>query len=450
MTQKFSDFNIDDRIIDALTKEGITTPFPIQALTLPIVLEGQDIIGQAQTGTGKTLGFSIPILQKILETKNGNKVSALVIVPTRELATQVTKDINQAAANTKIKTACIYGGRSYEPQIKQLKRGAQVVVATPGRLLDLHNQGLINFNLIETIVLDEADRLLDLGFLQDIERVFELLPDERQTMLFSATMAAEVMVLARKYLQHPTHIRAEHDETTSGAANENIEQFVYRCHAMDKDEVLGRLLQNEKAERIIIFTNTKRVASKVVNELKDRGFDARPLHGDLNQDKRERTLNAFRKGRTKIVVATDVAARGIDVDEVSHVINYECPDNEETYVHRIGRTGRAGNVGTAVTFVDWKDMPKWSLVNKALKLDNPEPVETYSTSEHLFAELSIPKGTKGRIKAATPKQNNNKTHHTGRRNNKHNRNDNSKRNNEQKPRRNRQRKRRVIRHNDKK
>ncbi|MFT4147340.1 MAG: DEAD/DEAH box helicase [Micrococcaceae bacterium] len=452
MSETFADYNVDQRIIASLEADGITQPFPIQALTLPIALDGKDIIGQAQTGTGKTLGFCIPLLQKIYTSPTSSKPRALVVVPTRELAVQVAEDIEQASSASPIRLACIYGGRSYSPQVERIKKGVDIVVGTPGRLLDLVQQKLLDLSEVDAIVLDEADRMLDLGFSKDIDEIFSLVKKDRQTMLFSATMPVEVLGIARTYMNQAMHIRAEHDKTSSGATNKNIKQLVYRCHAMDKDEVLGRLLQAEGRGRTIIFSNTKRAASRLVDELKSRGFNARPLHGDMNQEAREKSLKAFKNGKCDILVATDVAARGIDVDDVTHVINMQCPENEEAYVHRIGRTGRAGNDGTSVTFVDWEFIHQWSLINKALKLDIPEPIETYSTSDHLFSDLSIPAGTKGRLKTAPQekKPRHSNTKHSQKRNrHRHDNKQQTQKNQQQterKPRRNRQRKRRVIKH----
>ena len=294
----------------------------------------------------------------------------------------------------------VYGGRAYEPQIEALQRGVEVVVGTPGRLIDLAKQGHLDLGHVRIVVLDEADEMLDLGFLPDVERLLALTPAARQTMLFSATMPGAVVALARRYMSQPTHIRAMGDDQENAHTVKAVEQFVYRAHAMDKVEMLARILQARGRGLTIIFSRTKRTAAKVADDLAERGFAAAAIHGDLGQGAREQALRAFRNGKVDVLVATDVAARGIDVDDVTHVINYQCPEDEKTYLHRIGRTGRAGNTGIAVTFVDWDDLHRWAMINKVLDLGIPEPQETYSSSPHLYTDLDIPEGTKGRLPRA--------------------------------------------------
>ncbi len=390
----FRDLGIDDDIVQALESASILSPFPIQQQAIPLALAGTDLIGQAKTGTGKTLGFGLPLLQR-LGANPEHLPRALVVVPTRELALQVTEDLRLASKNRTTRVVEIYGGKAYEGQLADLARGADVVVGTPGRLIDLHNQKLIDFTAINYLVLDEADRMLDLGFLPDVEKIFSILPKEKQTLMFSATMPSEILMLTKRYLNRPVHIRvSDPDEGKTKAA---IKQFVYRAHALDKDEVVGRILQAEGRGKTVIFVKTKRMSAKLADELIDRGFKAAPLHGDMAQTARERSMAAFRAGKKDILVATEVAARGIDVDDVTHVINYSVPEDEKAYLHRTGRTGRAGKLGVAVTFVDWEDMTRWQNINKELELGIPEPVETYSSSEHLFSDLVIPAGTKGRL-----------------------------------------------------
>ena len=400
----FADHGVQPEIVEALARVGILHPFPIQAMTLPVALGGHDIIGQAKTGTGKTLGFGIPVLQQVAGPGEPGwdalaapgKPQALVVVPTRELAVQVAGDLDAAATMRAARVLTVYGGRAYEPQVAALQRGVEIVVGTPGRLLDLTQQGHLDLGHARRVVLDEADEMLDLGFLPDVERLLARTPDGRQMMLFSATMPGPVVALARRYMVQPTHIRAS-DPDDTGATVKATAQFVYRAHNLDKTEMIARLLQAEGRGLTIIFARTKRTAAKVSEELADRGFAAAAIHGDLGQGAREQALRAFRNGKVDVLVATDVAARGIDVDDVTHVINYQCPEDEKTYLHRIGRTGRAGNTGIAVTFVDWDDLPRWSLIDKTLDLGIPQPVETYSTSEHFFADLSIPAGTRGTL-----------------------------------------------------
>lgn len=383
--------------VEALAAVGITQPFAIQTMTLPIALQGHDLIGQARTGTGKTLGFGIPLLQRVKSKAEGalGRPQALVVVPTRELCVQVARDLENAGSVRHVRVLSIYGGRAMEPQIEALRKGIDVVVGTPGRLLDLARQGHLDLSQVGVLVLDEADEMLDLGFLPDVERILEQIPTERQTMLFSATMPGPVVTMARRFMKQPTHIRAEEANEKRTVPNTKI--FVYRAHSMDKGEVLARILQANGRGLTMVFCRTKRTCDKVALDMVDRGFAAAAVHGDLGQGAREQALRAFRSGKIDVLVATDVAARGIDVADVTHVVNYQCPDEESTFLHRIGRTGRAGANGVAVTFVDWDDVPKWGLINTALELPHPVPVETYSSSAHLFSDLDIPVGTTGKL-----------------------------------------------------
>ncbi|MGM0345048.1 DEAD/DEAH box helicase [Streptomyces sp. Adlamb9] len=374
-------------------------------MTLPVALSGTDVIGQAKTGTGKTLGFGLPLLERVTvpaDVEAGRATpdaltdapQALVVVPTRELCTQVTNDLQTAGKVRNVRVLAIYGGRAYEPQVEALKKGVDVVVGTPGRLLDLAGQKKLDLKHIKSLVLDEADEMLDLGFLPDVEKIIGMLPARRQTMLFSATMPGAVIGLARRYMSRPTHIRATAPDD-EGATVANIKQFIYRGHSMDKPEMIARILQADGRGLAMIFCRTKRTAADIAEQLQRRGFASGAVHGDLGQGAREQALRAFRNGKVDVLVCTDVAARGIDVEGVTHVINYQSPEDEKTYLHRVGRTGRAGAKGTAITFVDWDDIPRWQLINKALELDFNDPVETYSTSPHLFSDLGIPAGTKG-------------------------------------------------------
>jgi superfamily II DNA/RNA helicase len=390
-------------IVEALEKVGITEPFPIQEMAVPIALTGTDLIAQARTGTGKTFAFGLPVLQRIVAPGDRDyadldapgKPQALVVAPTRELAVQVTADLTLAAAVREVRVLTVYGGVAYEPQLDALKKGVDVVVGTPGRLLDLADRGTLNLSHVKILVLDEADRMLDLGFLPDVERLIKLTHEMRQTMLFSATMPGDIVQLARRHMRHPVNVRAESsDESQMVPATA---QFVYRAHDLDKAEVIARVLQAENRSRVMIFCTTKRAAQKVSDDLADRGFAATAIHGDLGQIAREKALERFRGGKIDVLVATDVAARGLDVEGVTHVVNYTCPDDEKTYLHRIGRTGRAGASGVAVTFVDWPDMTRWKVINNVLGLPFEEPLETYSTSEHLFHDLGIPKAATGRV-----------------------------------------------------
>jgi superfamily II DNA/RNA helicase len=352
------------------------------------------VIGQARTGTGKTLGFGVPMLQR-MDIPGSGTPQALVVVPTRELCVQVAKDLQTAGSTRSVRVLAIYGGRSYEPQVEALRTGVDIVVGTPGRLLDLLQQGVLNLGRVSMVVLDEADEMLDLGFLPDVERLLARTPDQRQTMLFSATMPGPIVTLARRFMRQPTHITAEMPD--EGRTVPTTSQHIFRAHALDKAEMLARLLQAEGRGLTIVFCRTKRTADKVAADLDDRGFAVAAVHGDLGQGQREQALRAFRSGKVDVLVATDVAARGIDVTGVTHVVNYQCPEDDKVYLHRIGRTGRAGGSGVAVTFVDWDDLSRWGLINTALALPFPDPVETYSSSPHLYESLDIPRSATGRL-----------------------------------------------------
>lgn len=405
----FVELGAHPQIAEALAADGITHAFPIQAQCIPLLLDGSDIIGQAKTGTGKTLGFGIPLLQRIavrgtpeyeaLSPEIQGKPQAIVICPTRELALQVATDIERAGRIMGARVLAIYGGRAYEPQIDALVKGIDVVVGTPGRVIDLANRRDLDLSNVRVLVLDEADEMLDMGFLPDVERIVAMIPTARQTMLFSATMPGQIVNLARRYMSQPTHIRAS-DPGDQNATVDATEQHVWRVHPMDKIELLARVLQADGRQLVMIFTRTKRRAQRIYDDLIERGFAVGTVHGDLGQGAREQALRAFRTGKVDVLVATDVAARGIDVENVTHVVNYECPDDEKTYLHRIGRTGRAGASGVAVTFVDWEDVARWQMIDRALKLPFKDPIETYSTSDHVYTGLSIPAGTTGTLPRA--------------------------------------------------
>jgi superfamily II DNA/RNA helicase len=403
-TPTFAELGVRDEIVRALAESGIEHAFAIQELTLPLALAGDDLIGQARTGMGKTFAFGVPLLHRITtdtERPLTGIPRALIVVPTRELCIQVYEDLVGASKylmaddTRKLTVTAIYGGRPYEPQIEALQKGVDVVVGTPGRLLDLAQQGHLQLGGLSTLVLDEADEMLDLGFLPDIERILKQIPEQRQAMLFSATMPDPIITLARTFMTQPTHIRAEAPH--SSATHDSTEQFAYRAHALDKVEMVSRILQAEGRGATMIFTRTKRTAQKVADELAERGFKVGAVHGDLGQGAREKALKSFRTGEVDVLVATDVAARGIDIDDITHVINFQIPEDEQAYVHRIGRTGRAGKTGIAVTLVDWDELPRWSMIDKALGLDTPDPAETYSSSPHLYEELNIPTDAGGSV-----------------------------------------------------
>jgi superfamily II DNA/RNA helicase len=405
----FRELGVLPEICDALERAGITTPFAIQEMTLSVALMGTDLIGQARTGTGKTLAFGIPILQRSIAPHDPDyseipegKPQALVVAPTRELALQVSGDLALAGADRRMRVLTVYGGVGYDSQLDALKEGVDVVVGTPGRLIDLADRRALDLSHVHALVLDEADEMLDLGFLPDVEKILSMTPETRQTMLFSATMPSAIVALARRHMRHPMNIRAE--SSYENATVPATAQFIYLAHDLDKPEMIGRILQAEDAGKMIVFTRTKRQAQRIADDLQERGFKSSALHGDMAQVAREKALTRFREDKLQVLVATDVAARGIDVQGVTHVINYSCPEDDKTYVHRIGRTGRAGASGIAITFVDWADVHRWKLINSALDLPFDEPVETYSTSEHLFHDQGIPKGTKGRIVEPQPEK----------------------------------------------
>jgi superfamily II DNA/RNA helicase len=405
----FADLPLRPETQAALAEHGFISPFPIQEMVLPIALGDGDVIGQAKTGTGKTLAFGIPLIERVIapldsewsELAAKGLPQVLVVVPTRELCVQVTKDIDELTGNRGIRTLAVYGGRAFEPQIEALASGVEIVVGTPGRLLDLYRQGQLKLKEVSRVVLDEADEMLDLGFLPDVEKIFTSTPNRAQTMLFSATMPGDIIALARRFMNQPIHIRTQ-DNEDEGAVVSRIKQHVLRAHALDKIEMLARILQADGRGPTIVFCRTKRTCQKTSDDLAERGFRAASIHGDLGQSAREKALNDFKAGKSDVLVATDVAARGIDIDGITHVINYQCPEDEKTYVHRIGRTARAGADGISVTFVDWDDLARWKMIDTALVLGLGEPEETYSSSEHLYQTLNIPAGSNGRITKQKP------------------------------------------------
>jgi superfamily II DNA/RNA helicase len=405
----FADLPLRPETQAALAEHGFKSPFPIQEMVLPIALGDGDVIGQAKTGTGKTLAFGIPLIERVIAPldKEWDALVAkglpqvLVVVPTRELCVQVTKDIEELTGNRGIRTLAVYGGRAFEPQIEALEKGVEIVVGTPGRLLDLYRQGQLKLKEVSRVVLDEADEMLDLGFLPDVEKIFTSTPNRAQTMLFSATMPGDIIALARRFMNQPIHIRTQ-DNEDEGAVVSRIKQYVLRAHALDKIEMLARILQADGRGPTIVFCRTKRTCQKTSDDLAERGFRAASIHGDLGQSAREKALNDFKAGKSDVLVATDVAARGIDIDGITHVINFQCPEDEKTYVHRIGRTARAGADGISVTFVDWDDLARWKMIDTALTLGLGEPEETYSSSEHLYEMLNIPAGSTGRMVKAKP------------------------------------------------
>nr|WP_299415700.1 DEAD/DEAH box helicase [uncultured Emticicia sp.] len=353
----FESLNLIEPIKLALAAEGYTTPTPIQQQSIPIVLAGKDLLGVAQTGTGKTAAFSIPIIQKLYQNRDLNrkgrrKIKALIVTPTRELAIQIGESIAAYGANTDLRHTVIFGGVKQGRQTDELHNGVDILVATPGRLLDLITQGFITLNAIEIFVLDEADRMLDMGFVHDVKRLITLLPKQRQSLFFSATMPDEIVKLASTILHNPSSVSV----TPVSSTADTINQFLYYVDKKDKNALLLDILNDKKIETALVFTRTKHGADKVVKVLLAKGIKAEAIHGNKAQNARQRALTNFKSKETRVLVATDIAARGIDVDDLAYVINFEIPNIPETYVHRIGRTGRAGANGTALSFCEDEEL----------------------------------------------------------------------------------------------
>jgi len=384
VTTTFRDLGVDAALCDALEAKGITHPFPIQAMTLPMALAGGDLIGQARTGTGKTLAFGLPLLQRI--DTSDRFTQALVVVPTRELCIQVHDDLSIGAAKG-ITTIAVYGGTPYEEQTAALEGGVNVVVGTPGRLLDHLNRGTLDLSRVRVLVLDEADEMLDMGFLPDVERLIESCPTDRHTMLFSATMPTAIVRMGRRYMVSPTFTRADITEAETAP---NVTQHFLKVHRMDKARLLARILQAPERGNVYVFVRTKHMADRLVEELDELGTDAIAIHGDLRQATREKNLDRFRAGKVTVLVATEVAARGLDVDNVTHVVNYDCPEDEKMYLHRIGRTARAGHAGVAVTFVEHSEVERANLIRRAIDKLEIEVRDMFSTSPELIELFGLP------------------------------------------------------------
>ncbi|MGT2906658.1 DEAD/DEAH box helicase [Streptococcus dentiloxodontae] len=358
---KFTDLNLSEDIQSAVVKAGFETPSPIQELTIPLALEGKDVIGQAQTGTGKTAAFGLPTLNKI-NTKN-NVVQALAIAPTRELAVQSQEELFRFGRDKGVKVRSVYGGSSIEKQIKALRSGAHVVVGTPGRLLDLIKRKALKLEQVETLILDEADEMLNMGFLEDIEAIISRVPEERQTLLFSATMPDAIKRIGVNFMKEPEHVKIAAKELTTDL----VDQYYIRVKEQEKFDTMTRLMDVDQPELSIVFGRTKRRVDELTRGLKLRGFRAEGIHGDLDQGKRLRVLRDFKNDNLDILVATDVAARGLDISGVTHVYNYDIPQDPESYVHRIGRTGRAGKHGQSITFVAPNEMGYLSIIENLTK-----------------------------------------------------------------------------------
>jgi ATP-dependent RNA helicase DeaD/ATP-dependent RNA helicase RhlE len=389
MSRTFADLGVSRAVVRALAERDITEPFAIQDRVVEDVLAGRDVLAKSPTGSGKTLAFGVPLVD--LVQAEDRRPAGLVLAPTRELASQIVDELQHAAHARALRIAAVYGGVGIVKQAKEAAR-AHIVVATPGRLEDLLQRGDLTLDHVRVLVLDEADRMLDMGFLPAVERIVRQTPGDRQTLFFSATLDGETGRVAKRF----TRDAVQHEHVPPKAETERaIEHRFLRVEHEHRVGALVRELQAADVDRALVFVRTKRGADRLTKRLVQHDVDAVAMHGDKSQNQREKALARFERGEVLALVATDVAARGIDVDGVTHVINYQTPDDEKTYLHRIGRTGRAGAAGTAVTLVDWDEIPRWQLINKALTLGHPDPPETYSTSPHLYEALTIPQGTKG-------------------------------------------------------
>lgn len=374
----FTDLNLIKPILDALKTEGYEKPTPIQEKAIPSILEGKDLLGTAQTGTGKTAAFAIPILQQLSESNRpkGRHIKALIITPTRELAIQIEESFNAYGRNLPLKTLVVFGGVKQGAQESALRRGVDILVATPGRLLDFINQRLISLKDLEILVLDEADRMLDMGFVHDVKKIIKLIPAKRQTLFFSATMPSEISQLANSMLTNPVKVEVAPVSATA----DTINQSVYFVEKNDKMDLLVHILQDHIAESVLVFSRTKHGADKIVRKLEQNHISAEAIHGNKSQNKRQSALSNFKSGKTRVLVATDIAARGIDIDELKYVVNFELSDVSETYVHRIGRTGRAGSEGTSLSFVDGLDLTNLKntekLIGKKIPVNRDHPYHT--------------------------------------------------------------------------
>ncbi len=365
----FEDLSLSKSIQKAVYEEGYTNPTPIQEQAIPYILEGRDLIGCAQTGTGKTAAFAIPIIHQLHRivgsSKKSKQIRALIVTPTRELAIQIGQNFDTYAKYTNLTQTTIFGGVSQIPQVDVLKKGIDVVISTPGRLLDLHKQGFINFDNLHTLVLDEADQMLDMGFINDVKKIVKLTPNNRQTLLFSATMPMAIRELAELFLKNPARVEVAPISSTA----EKVEQRIYFVEKSEKRNLLYHLIRNEKLSDVLVFTRTKHGADNVVKSLRKKNIAAEAIHGDKSQSARQRALDSFKNKEVSILVATDIAARGIDIDQLPFVINFDLPNIPETYVHRIGRTGRAGHAGIALSFCSKDEHPYWKDIQRLIRVD---------------------------------------------------------------------------------
>ncbi len=400
----FHNLELHSAMLRAVERAGYTEPTPIQKRAIPHILKGRDLIGCAQTGSGKTAAFALPILQMLDSIPGRRPIRALVLAPTRELAAQIDEEFGKFSRDSSLRNAAIYGGVSQQPQVAALKRGVDILVATPGRLLDLMNQQFVHLNQIEFFVLDEADRMLDMGFIHDVKRVIKRLPEVRQTMLFSATMPPEVQELSRSILMDPVKVEANPQATTV----ESIAQSIYFVESGDKRALLKHILRDPASERVLVFTRTKHRANNLAKQLNRARIPAEAIHGNKSQTARTRALAQFKSGRTAVLVATDIAARGLDIDAVTHVINFDLPNIPESYVHRIGRTARAGASGIAYSFCDVTERKYLhdieALIRKPIAVVSEHPYVSAIEAPGPAATASAPPNGKGRRRRRRPRR----------------------------------------------
>jgi ATP-dependent RNA helicase RhlE len=394
----FADLGLSQPLLDALELQGYSEPSPIQAKAIPHVIEGKDVMAAAQTGTGKTAGFVLPILHRFSNTPKpsgkGNQARALVLTPTRELAAQVAASVETYGQNLKIKTAVVFGGVKINPQMQKLRGGVDVLIATPGRLLDLHNQNAVQFDQLEVLVLDEADRMLDMGFIHDIRRIIKLLPKKRQNLLFSATFSDDIRQLAKTIVDNPVEVSVSPANSTV----DSVQQSLIAVEKTDKTQVLTRLIVDNDWFQVLVFSRTKHGANRLVKQLVAKGVEASAIHGNKSQGARTKALAEFKAGKVRVLVATDIAARGIDIDQLPHVVNFDLPQVAEDYVHRIGRTGRAGATGEAVSLVSHDEFKLLVAIERLIKKEIPR--------KHLdgYQPLNGLPNSKGDFRDAKPKK----------------------------------------------
>ncbi len=402
---KFADLGLSDALLDAIELQGYTEPSPIQSKAIPHVIEGKDVMAAAQTGTGKTAGFTLPILHRLSNTpkpqnndkRKSNQARALVLTPTRELAAQVAASVETYGQNLKIKSAVVFGGVKINPQMQKLRGGVDVLIATPGRLLDLHNQNAVHFDNLEVLVLDEADRMLDMGFIHDIRRIIKLLPRKRQNLLFSATFSDEIRQLAKTIVHQPVEVSVSPANSTVDA----VKQSLIAVEKADKTRILTSLIKENDWFQVLVFSRTKHGANRLAKQLVAKGIEASAIHGNKSQGARTKALAEFKQGKVRVLVATDIAARGIDIDQLPHVVNFDLPQVAEDYVHRIGRTGRAGATGEAVSLVSHDEFKLLLGIERLIKkeiprveLDGYQPLNDLPSSKKDFRDIKPKKPKK--------------------------------------------------------